>query len=223
MGYSPLRVRAHLRSGVVADKFLPLDGILYYQFFRDKYGHQIITTPGSSSVDGDVCLPIAVENEGSENWYYKCSWAQWSDDYEGQEHWNKRFDSALSDIVDFGKRRGKVIVEQGKFKAYHMPIFYRASRWIDWYMVGDVDGVNFLLSTLTNIGKKASQGWGRVYQWEVSEMEDDLSIFHNGRLMRGIPIDDVDKNFVLHHHVANYGIRPSYWLRENRRKLAVPA
>jgi CRISPR type IV-associated protein Csf3 len=217
----PLRIRAYLRSGVVSDKWRPLDGVLLYQAHRDALGPQTVTIPGDYTVQGVATLPLAIEHPGRRNWYYRCSWAQWSHDIEGSDHWNKRFDSQFADLVDFRKRRGKVIIEQGKYKAYHMPIFYHSALWIEWYCVGDKAEIEHLLSTVTHIGKKASQGYGRVINWVIESVDEDWSVWRNGMLMRGIPAEDIcdtDKPF----DIANYGIRPSYWKRSNQKMLAVP-
>ena len=48
--YQPLRIAAHLRAGVVADRWLPLDGLLLYQACRAALGPQDVTTPGGGAV-----------------------------------------------------------------------------------------------------------------------------------------------------------------------------
>lgn len=216
-----LRIRAKLRTGVVADKWLPLDGILLYQAHRDLLGSQDVTIPGDYTDYGVSTLPLGIIHPGRRNWYYQCSWAQWFHDIEGNDHWNKRFDSKFADMVDFGKRRGKVLIEQGKYKAYHMPIFYRAALWIEWYCIGDKQEIEHLLSTVTHVGKKGSQGWGRVSRWEIESISEDWSVWRDGQLMRGIPPDDLLDNKPF--NLLFYGIRPSYWKKENQMPLAMPS
>jgi CRISPR type IV-associated protein Csf3 len=218
----PLRIRAYLRAGVVSDKWLPLDGILLYQAHRDLLGPQDVTIPGDYTCQGVSTLPLGIVHPGRCNWYYQCSWAQWSHDVEGSDHWNKRFDSKFASLVDFGKKRGKVIIEQGKYKAYHVPIFYRAALWTEWYCVGDRKEIEHLLSTVTHIGKKGSQGWGRVAVWKIESVQEDWSAWRDGKLMRGIPPDDLkDKSQPF--NLLFYGIRPSYWKKENQKPLAMPS
>ena len=43
--FEPLRIRAHLRTGVVSDRWLPLDGLLFYQANRYDLGPLDMTTP----------------------------------------------------------------------------------------------------------------------------------------------------------------------------------
>lgn len=217
----PLRIRAYLRTGVVSDKFLPLDGILLYQAHRWQDGDQVVTIPGDYTVKGVATLPLGIIHPGRRIWYYQCSWAQWSHDIEGRDYWNKRFDSAFADMLDFGDRRGKVVIGAGQYKAYHMTVFYRVAEWVEWYCVGDKTEIEALLSTLTNIGKKGVQGWGRVRQWQIDRKKEDWSVWRDGQLMRGIPVEDVaDIDQVF--YVGMYGIRPSYWKKSNHRSLAMP-
>jgi len=217
----PLHVRAYLRTAMIADRWLPLDGILLYQAHRDKLGPQVVTIPGEYSCNGVSTLPLGIVHPGRRNWYYQCSWAQWSHDVEGKDHWNKRFDVQFAHLVDFQDRRGKVIIEQGRYKAYHMPVFYRAALWVEWYCVGDKAEIEYLLSTVTNLGKKAVQGWGRVSRWQIETWPDDWSVWRGGELMRGVPFEDT-REAGRPFDMTHYGIRPSYWKHDNQTMLAMP-
>lgn len=224
----PLRIRANLRTGVVCDKWLPLDGILLYQAHRMEVGHgPEATMPGEYTAQSVPTLPLGMVHSGQRNWYYQCSWAQWSHDIESQDYWNKRFDSRFADLIDFQGKRGNITVKSGKYKAYRMPIFYRVALWVEWYCVGDKAVIEQLLSTLTHIGKKSVQGWGRVLKWEVESIGDDWSVWRDGKLMRGIPKEDIDavtqfSDKPIDFRFGAYGIRPSYWKKSNQRNLALP-
>jgi len=74
--YEALRVVATLRTGVVADRWLPLDGVLLYQAAREQLGGQAVTVPGGSQAPGGVTVPLKVIHPGEDHWYYACSWAQ---------------------------------------------------------------------------------------------------------------------------------------------------
>ena len=222
--FRPLMVTAHLRTGIVCDRWLPLDAVLLYQAARDKFGAQDYTVPGGGrSPDNDVRVPLQIAHPGEPHWYYACSWAQpqpwWI--AEGRDYWNKRFDTSLASLVDMHGKRFKVATSAGAYKLYHMPVFYKAALRIEWYCVGDRDDVAMLLSAVTHLGKKRSQGWGRVSRWEVIPWEEDWAIWREGRLTRGVPWQDVAErggptNLML------YGVRPSYYRRENQMPLAMP-
>jgi CRISPR type IV-associated protein Csf3 len=102
-----------------------------------------------------------------------------------------------------------------------MPVFYRAALWVEWWCVGDQAMIEYLLSCVTNIGKKAAQGWGRVIRWEIESCEEDFSIWRDGELMRGIPGDDAMADGGVY-DFQHYGIRPSYWKSSNQMMLAMP-
>lgn len=220
----PLHIRAWLRCGIVSDQFLPLDGPLLYQSHRyDAGGGPDVTQSGDYTTHSISTLPLGITNPGRKNWYYQCSWAQWSHEAEGRDYWNKRFDSGFADLINFQDKRGKINNNAGEYKAYHMPVFYRVAEWVEWYCVGDRAEIELFLSTLTHIGKKSVQGWGRVAKWEITPIAEDWSVWRDDRLMRGIPVDDALKaGRVFDFKRGNYGIRPSYWKASNQKELVLP-
>jgi len=109
-----------------------------------------------------------------------------------------------------------------------MKIFYRSALWVRWYAVGDKEEIGYLLSTVTHIGKKSVQGWGRVYRWEVRKWKYDWSVWKDDQLMRGIPMEAlvkerVGKQVPVDLKLGNYGVRPSYWKKSNQMDLVMPA
>jgi len=219
--YEPLRVIAHLRSGIVADAWLPLDAVLDYQAKRQRFGAQEATAPGGPPAPPrpDPDVPLQIHHAATDNWYYACSWAQpqpwWL--AEGRDYWNKRFDGAFAYLVDFAGRRGKVVVKEGTYRAYHMPVFYFIARQVEWYCLGDQECITELLSTVTHIGKKRSQGWGRVAAWTVQPWPHDWSLRREGQLTRGLPLFEAPDGIPAH-----YGLRPPYHSRFNQMVLACP-
>ena len=198
--YEPLRITAFPRCGIVTDGTLPLDGILLYYAMREAYGEQDTTASGQV-LQRLVDLPLAKRGTDP-HWYYACSFAQWGNYTEGGDYWVKRFRNNHEELIDFGGKRGKVIIEQGQYKNYRMPVFYRHALRIEWYAVGDKNTIMRLLAPCTHIGKKTSQGWGRV-DWRIEECESDWSEWGaEGQQMRPLPA----KAGIL------TGIRPPYWL-----------
>jgi CRISPR type IV-associated protein Csf3 len=206
-----LRIRAYLQCGVVSNGWIPFDAILFFIKMRERYGSQDITIPGSKQHEkAGVELPFERREKLGE-WYYACSFAQWPEQIaDGCDHWNKKFDSKLMDYLEW---RGKINIGSGKYRAYHMPIFYRHALWLNWYAVGDRNEIEHLLPFVTHIGKKYSQGWGRIVKWEIEKADFDWSEHdENGNVMRSLP----SETGIL------YGIRPSYWLRENQVECILP-
>lgn len=218
MELNPLRVRAYLRAPIVCDEAMPLDGVLLYQAMRRTYGPADSSFPGALSDSPLVPLPLAVAGEGSPNWYYHCSWAQWPEDVAyGKTYWEKRI-AKRTDFIELS-RSGKVEIAKGRYRLYHMPLFYRSALYLDWYLVGDLDAVGDLLTDVWGIGKKQSQGFGRVAHFAIESWPEDWSVERAGRLIRAVPLESAyfdPKNTRL------IGFRPPYWLRENQTLCNIP-
>lgn len=212
--YESLKITAHLRCGVVSDATLPVDAILLYAAARERWGAQDLTQPGVSMVDLDHDNLLPVERVHGPQWYYHASFAQWPATVtEGQDYWNKRLDMSLVSLLDTGGKR-KIDVGSGRYRSYHMPMFYRHALIVWWYVCGEHDGICRLLSAMTHIGKKCAQGWGRVGQWQVERVAEDWSLYGpDGRLMRAIPSAQ---------GTLYTGYRPSYWDAHNQAMCRVP-
>lgn len=210
----PLRIRAWLRTAVVSDDALPLDGILLYQAMRREYGPRDATLPGT--VPNVEMVPLPLERTNSAQWYYRCSFAQWPQVAHEKSAWTKRVATHRMAILDDAK--SKVDIGSGRYRSYHMPVFARAALFVDWYAVGDQDAIADLLRDVWAIGKKTVQGWGRVALWQVEPWDEDWSVWQDDQLMRAIPpenaFDPTDLRLI--------GYRPPYWMQENQTLCIVP-
>lgn len=219
--HEPLCVRAYLRSGVVSDPALPLDGILLYQQMRERFGAQAATLPGGTpSAEAAPALPLAVRTDGGEAWwYYACSWAQWSAFAPGKDSWNKRLDMSHVGLLEETGHVQRVQIGRGLYRAYHMPVYYRSALWIDWFCCGEREQIAALLAPVTHIGKKRAQGWGRVMRWEIEAVAEDWSVWKGGALMRTLPVFAADG---LPNRQAWYGLRPPYYVASNQTLVWMP-
>lgn len=200
--YIPFKAVAILQTGVVCTDPLFLDSMLFAIEMRDVHGSPSALKPGTLDVE-PVPIPL-LRKEVCGQWFYACSAGQWQQPtYSGVDHWTKRFDSGLSDVIDFGRNQARVIIEKGEYKAYRMPVYYTVSRSLTWYGVGDIAWIRDRLPLLPFIGKKTDQGWGAVKEWTITAIDEDYSCYKDGVVMRPIPTDGEG---VL------TGIRPPYWL-----------
>lgn len=217
-GFRPLKITAHLQCGVISDQYFPIDALLYHQAHREVLGAQDATFSGRSHIPHarHISLPLKrIGNHHSKEWYYSASFAVWPEHIaDGSDHWNKRLDRSLVHLIDFQGRRGTVNMATGKYRAYHVPIFYRHALTVSWYVVGDAERIAQLLSTAFYLGKKPSQGWGAVRRWEIEPSTGDWSVHGpGGRLMRAVPQEGG----------TLYGIRPSYWHPRHQVPCRLPA
>ncbi len=213
--YEPLKITAYLRCGIVADETMPIDGILFYMAMRERFGGQDYTQSGVSTLDVlEYADLVPLKRTEGEQWYYHASFALWPSDIAyGIDYWNKRIDVSMVELVDLaGKHR--IDVSRGSYRSYHMPVYYRHALYVWWYVCGERNSIMRLLSMATHIGKKTSQGWGRVSSWSVETVEDDWSIYGpNGLPMRAIPSS---------HGTLRTGYRPPYWDARNQELCIVP-
>lgn len=197
----PMKITAYMWTGKIAttDLYLPLDAMLEYVWIQQNHPELLEVSQSSIPPDELVVSDLPLEKRGEGyDWYWACSFACGEPKREEILHWHKRFDFDLATKhVDFGNRRGKVDVKSGYYKNYRMPIVTYLVPKLEWYAVGELKEVALLVDEITHIGKKRSQGFGRVASWAVEEWTEDLS--H----LRAIPDPEGDMEM---------GIRPPYWL-----------
>jgi CRISPR type IV-associated protein Csf3 len=190
---------------------LALDGLLSYQILRRHFKDEFYYLPDPKEMLFFAHLPLDMRGEPSSRiqnlntgdkwiaakdglkdeslWYWACSSAQIEVKGRETQYWNKRFDTqaALSDHIDFGGRVEKILIEQGRYKAYHMPLPTLVCDRTTWYAYGDMEKVAELLCGIVAMGKKRVQGNGAVLRWEIEPMAEDWSEWRVNKLMRPIP------------------------------------
>ena len=204
--FNPLRIRAYLVTPVISDEYLPLDGVLYYHQVRSQYGARDVTYPNQSDVceGGDVSLPILKTHTDSDMWFYASSFAQWPDHtVQDKQFFSKVFNQKRQHYLT-GKQK-TVMNKSGAYKGYRIPVYTFSAQFVDWYVCGNRDQIELLLSHCHFIGKKSVQGYGQVREWQIDPWPEDWSVRGpQNKLMRNVPLDQSKPGFL-------YGIRPSYW------------
>lgn len=216
--FQPLHIRAYLQTPIICDRYLPLDGIIFNQFIREKFGAKSHTLPRQSTNKeySGFNLPLQKRNMNEEEWYYACSFAVFPTIALRDKHeYAKRFDfHEAGTYADFEGRRGRIDTARGEFKNYFVKEYTWSTPYVDWYARGIKDELEKLLAFCTHIGKKSSQGCGSLLCWEV--METDKDWYKNddkGNLMRAIPSQNGQ---------YYYGIRPAYWHPRHQAKVLLP-
>lgn len=190
---------------------LALDGLLSYQLLRRHFGEEFYYLPNPRECLYFARLPLEmrgspsplmvsmptgakwiVPSEGLRDeslWYWACSSAQIDVKGRDTQHWNKRFDTqdSLSRHIDFCGKVEKILIEQGRYKAYHMPLPTLVCDKVRWYAYGDMEQVADLLLPIMAMGKKRAQGNGSVLRWEIEPMAEDWSTWQTNKLMRPLP------------------------------------
>lgn len=245
----PLQITAYLAGSIslARPSDLALDGILATQVLRRHYGDGFYTLPDPNEHLEFARLPLALRGRPSDAveqaetgytlwdsathardeslWYWACSSAQMNVQGRDTQYWNKRFDvqPGLSDHIDFGGRVEKILIEQGRYKAYHMPIPTLITDKVVWYAYGDGEEIKRLLSDVAAIGKKRVQGQGHVIKWQVEPIPNDCSEWRDGHLMRPIPGPLVDLATVTPHDIQHCAFRAPQWHPLNQAMCVVKA
>jgi CRISPR type IV-associated protein Csf3 len=210
--FQPVAVTAYLAGSIAIARpqDISLDGLLAYQMLRHYLGDAFYTPGGreelrfarlplemrgeaSPSVQalktGDVWMDLRRNRVDTSFWYWACSSAQMDVKARDTQYWNKQFDvqPSLSKHIDFHGRVEKIIIENGRYKSYHMPLPTLIAEKIVWYAFGDLEQIRALVTPITAIGKKRSYGNGMVLRWEVEPREEDWSEWKDHCLMRPLP------------------------------------
>jgi hypothetical protein len=218
-----LIVTAELASPVVGDHTCPIDGLLWFVAMREQYGEQIFTESGqdhSQRLPGAQLL-IGRKDGHLPTWYHAASFALWPRGaVRGMTHWNQRFDIPLMGLTT----ASRVEVKSGRYKAYHMPIWYCHAPEVSWRIVAEPRWIARLLPFAHSLGKKRAHGWGHVSRWRVEDagpakaVRKDWAVRDDdGNPLRAIPVADGRSGGGILH-----GYRPSYWLPQNQAICEVP-
>lgn len=244
-----LQITAHLAGSIALARpeDVALDGLLAAQVLRRFFGNDFYLLPDPKEVlffarlpldmrgqpgahvaamqTGDVWQSAAQGVKDESLWYWACSAAQATVKGRDTQYWNKRFDTqaALSDSIDFGGRVEKIIIENGQYKAYHMPLPTLVTDALCWYAYGDRDELLDLLSPIAAIGKKRAQGNGAVLRWSVEPMAEDCSEWRGGMLMRPIPGPLCDLSQVRPLNMSYTAFRGPQWHPANQCLCVVAA
>ena len=181
---------------------LPLDSLLAWSWMQQHHPEAFVTSRSTISSESFIepDLPLARRGYGEE-WYWAASYACGIPLGEHSQYWHKRFDAQDAErYVDFGKHKGTVQTGEGRYKGYRVPLTVFLIPKLEWFAVGDMDGVSALVWRITHLGKKGSQGYGAVRRWTVEPWSEDLSG------LRPVP-DEAG--------TEQSPIRPPYWLNTN--------
>ena len=233
--YEPLKIAADMAAPIVMfpHDALPLDGMLEWAAFKSRApviqryllgseanGRQPLPSINQQAFNFKIPVKRVGHKEDSD-WYWAASWAQFPEGYEtDKSHWNRRFDGGqpgLGEYLDFQGRSEKISVSSGRYKGYHHPLSLVVTPRVEWYCLGDAEGIAKLLTKITHLGKKRSQGWGEVLRWSIYKSDRDRSQWSDaGRPMRALPHRQGDYRRGFH------GIRPPYWHHQVKRDLILP-
>lgn len=216
----PLKITARLSAGFISsDPWSPsIDGILAYQFMREKLGPEefAISQHRSDMMQVVEGLPLAVERYG-DWWWYQCSSPIYRSQLEMSRYLHRRFDAKQAERywTDEGKS-GKVLTAAGPYKNARLNYTQHITPKVEWHVVGDEAEIRRLLMRVTHIGGRVGSGFGKVRDWEIGDGDESLA-----RLRRPLP-----KSFAQEHGIVGqemiWGLRPPGRHPDNRTECVMP-
>jgi len=192
----PLKITAKL-SSPIAGEVPMLDAILERQMFRvagsifDSSGggkHLTRTNARSDLAVTPGAMPIPIDRSRVSGFPWpipRCSSPIFVAADDRSDHYARRME--LTDPGLLADDERKVFqAGGGEFKSYRLPLRARLVDRVVWFAMGrgrkyagghkgGGSEVRKLLRQVTHIGKKTSQGYGRVSEWTVEIVEDDWS------------------------------------------------
>jgi hypothetical protein len=117
----------------------------------------------------------------------------------------------------FPKSR-KINLGSGYYRNWSLRWVYVPCEAVRFYVRGDRQIIEDLLSDLTHIGNDTRVGWGRIRGMRIKEISEDLSLVWNNRAMRPIPV----RYLKQWSDSALLAWRPPYWAAENVELCAPP-
>jgi CRISPR type IV-associated protein Csf3 len=117
----PLRVTAHMTDGRVAsiDGRLHLDSMLGYAWMAENHPDALRTDLAATDrfIEPDLSGILERRGEG-DSWYWACSRGVYEQLGENIEYFHKRINpKKAGKYVDFGGRRGRIVIAGGPYKS----------------------------------------------------------------------------------------------------------
>lgn len=177
----PLQIEAHLLRPMATGHAPMFDSLL-----ADLWAQANRYPPAAVQ----ECIP-PVPLLWNEKGFHHASQAHYTPEAYRLLRWTKRPpDLRTASLLTDAK---KINIARGTFRSYYMPL---RTTWpvggvITWWCVGDPEAIAWLLNSCWGVGAKRNTGHGRVWQWKISQVEEDWSILRpdgNGRMVPARPI-----------------------------------
>jgi len=219
------KVTAVLSSPLAGDAPY-LDSLLEFEMAQRQGKANTIVRGSPAPPVGEIHLPLLRGGFGGVNGIPRCSAPIVSPENVRHEHFAKRIAVEHAGLLSDNQR---LVVATGNSwtKSYRLPLKVSNVDRVCWFIAGSKRrSLKSLLKSVQSIGKKRSQGYGRIASWEFAEVEHDWSWFApcelGTLLMRVLPwCDDLPKNLIGFKRWFGAYAAP-YWHPDRMRDIVVP-
>lgn len=218
------KVTCHLSSPLAGEPPY-LDSIIEYHMSRKSSKALVIQRSDKAPEVGSVHIPLLRGEFGGLKGIPRCSAPILPPTANATEYFAKRISVENASLLT-PKEQKVVAVGNSWTKSYRLPLEIRPVSKIVWFVGGSKRrNLKSVLKTITSLGKKRSYGYGKVAEWEITEVEHDWSWFasteHGRLLMRVLPWDESLRK-CIGWKIWYGGYAPPYWHPERFLKVAVP-
>lgn len=218
------RVTAELSSPLAGDPPY-LDGLLEHEMSQRHGKAMRLTRAMPAPPIGSVHIPCLRGEFAGVRGIPRCSAPIVGPDTTRHEHFAKRIAVEHAGLLRDDQR---LVVATGNTwtKSYRLPIRVGIAKTVAWFVGGAKRrNLKSLLDSVTSIGFKRSQGYGRVSCWIIEEVEHDWSWFadteHGRLLMRALPWhDEIERCIGWKRWCGAYA--PPYWHPDRFAEVAIP-
>lgn len=219
------KVTAHLASPLAGDPPY-LDAILEFKMAQKQGKARLVGKEAPCPPVGEVHLPLLRGDFGGVNGIPRCSGPILPGCRVAHEHFAKRIGLENASMLSESART-IVSTTGGWTKAYRLPLSVRPVDRVVWFIGGSRRrSLSSLLKTVRSIGKKCSQGYGRVVKWDVDQVESDWSWFAPSPdgtvLMRVLPWHDSLPEGLCGFKRSFGGFAAPYWHPDRAMDIIVP-
>ena len=169
-------------TGVFYDSHEPihLDALLAWALMPMQTPRRCLD---SSDTPDDILLPLLRSRvHGSRIWHASALFPD-KDGFETLRYWRKKFRQDRLHLT-----KGSPNLQNGVYREYNMPVpLLLAPRMIAYASGKRKEVKRILKKHITALGKKRSQGFGRIVDVECVEIEHDWSLVAEGCAMRWLP------------------------------------
>ena len=220
--YKPLKISCYMQTNFICNDYINLDGILEYCEAQNLLEQGVIEGNGNIKEEDLVDIDIPIQKYFyNENKYIYMSSIGLFDGVQSIEKWKKKYPT---DYIDYIKK-DKVIINSGKRKDYNMPMICYSCEKIVFYCIGIRKEIEELLKNLYFIGKKSSQGYGKIRKTIIEDIELDKCNWK----IKQFPISKED-DFIkiltekkdIYKSAGNIACRPPYWAKKNIETCLIP-
>jgi len=218
-----IKVSCHLATPIAGDPPM-LDALIEFEMAQRQGKAEKIQRSEPAPVYGEIHIPMLRQQIGG-LLVPCCSSPIMVSQRQTTEHFGKRLSVEHSNLLS-PRQRKKVAMGNATYKAYHLPLrLHRVDR-IVWFARATRRHTLKLLKSVHSIGKKRSQGYGRVDRWEAERIEADLSWYapsdRGPVLMRPLPLcADLPDNLIGFRR--DFGaVQPPMWHRDRYIERVVP-